>query len=142
MQRIRLAFLVFPSSERFVLIITSGHPTPASMLGTRLRFPKWLLPFLVFGVLIGQLHQLMCKPAGDHATTSSSICTTLNLSAGDDDGTDNDCPFDCHAAISTACVLTPYEMPVPVRRADLMRPGSEPAPLARRESVDYPPQLA
>ncbi|MBS0657237.1 MAG: hypothetical protein JSR82_03195 [Verrucomicrobia bacterium] len=116
------------------------------MRGTPLNLPKWLLLLVVFGVFLGQAHQIVCK-AGAHATQSTAAAVA-SLSADDDAGGDGDggsdtsCVFHCQFHGTAIALHTSFALPARVHQTVSRISVQQDEATSRSSSIDLPPQIA
>lgn len=116
------------------------------MRSTPLNLPKWLLLLVVFGVFLGQAHQIVCK-AGAHAS-ATALAAVETLSSDDDAGGDGDstadggCAFHCQfngsAVVLVASGNLPVRLQVTLSRIEFQQDEAT----SRSGSIDLPPQIA
>lgn len=109
-----------------------------------LNLPKWLLLVVVFGVFVGQLHQLICQ-AGTHedeaSVAISEIISTDNGLGGDADDMGS-CGFQCPFHCSVQAVFATCSLPAFVLCGERLRAEPEDFATSRAGSIDLPPQIA
>lgn len=117
------------------------------MRGTPLNLPKWLLLLVVFGVFIGQAHQLVCK-AGAHENEAPTKLTEIvtgvesGLGGDADDMSDLGCAFQCPFHCSVLAVFTSCALPGLALGSELLGEQPQDSATSRAGSIDLPPQIA
>ncbi|MBS0657773.1 MAG: hypothetical protein JSR82_05930 [Verrucomicrobia bacterium] len=116
------------------------------MRSTPLNLPKWLLLLVVFGVFLGQAHQIVCK-AGAHASeTTLAAAETLSSddhASDDGDGTaDGGCAFHCQFNGSAILLITTSTLPVRLHMTVSRIEFQQDEATSRSGSIDLPPQIA